>query len=399
MRRAHRLRNYLVAGAIAGTVCSTAVAAALWSDTRKTVITDPQYQMTAYTMDAPANWKFAGTIARDPGCHASAVGVKFSLQSPDGSTAIAVLPGMTWAWTTSASMQKMMEQSHCPGVDIDSAAAFLVNIAVPNLRPNAKIVSVLPLDAEGQASLATQLQQMREQNEAMARQYRLPPQKINLEGARVRLLYVRGGHPVEEQILSVVQCTESQFPAMYAQPAYVRRTCSSRTEVIYRTAPGHLDAFIDSPQLKAFNKSVQADAQWNGRVNQDAMAAFKRFQASNDRQFQAMLQKGRDDTARMLANGKAFQDQQRASTNAALAGDRAQQAAIDQSAHATALNSLDRQEFRNPNTGQVIEASNQYNHQWISSDGSTLIQTDDHTLNPNGVVYPVSQSWTELEPK
>ena len=37
--------------------------------------------------------------------------------------------------------------------------------------------------------------------------------------------------------------------------------------------------------------------------------------------------------------------------------------------------------------------------QWMSSDGSTLIQTKDHTLDPNGVVYPVSQSWTELVPK
>jgi hypothetical protein len=393
------LARCLAVGAIGVSMYGLAIASAPWAGTHKIVITDPQYQMTAFTMDAPASWKFAGTIARDPGCHASAVGLKFSLESPDDSMAISVLPGMTWAWTTSASMQKTMEQSHCAGVDIDSAAGFLVNIAVPNLRPKAKIVSVLPLDSEGQASLAAQLQQMRQQNEAMARQYRLPPQKINLEGARVRLQYVRGGHPVEEQILSVVQCTESQFPALYAQPAYMRRTCSSRTEVIYRTAPGRLDEFIDSPQLKAFNKSVQSDPQWNERVNQDAIAAFKKFQAGNDRQFQAMLQKGRDDTSRMLANGKAFQDQQRAGTNAALANDRAQQAAIDQSAHATALNSLNRQEFRNPNTGQVIEASNQYNHQWVSSDGSTLIQTDDHGFDPNGVVYPVSQSWTELEPK
>ena len=52
--------------------------------------------------------------------------------------------------------------------------------------------------------------------------------------------------------------------------------------------------------------------------------------------------------------------------------------------------------FRSPNTGQIIEASNQYNHQWMSSDGSTLIQTNDHSLDPNGRVYPVSQSWTEL---
>jgi len=52
--------------------------------------------------------------------------------------------------------------------------------------------------------------------------------------------------------------------------------------------------------------------------------------------------------------------------------------------------------FAEFHTGQVIEASNQYNHQWISSDGSTLIQTNDHSFDPNGVVNPVSTSWTEL---
>lgn len=396
-----RLRTHLIGvlGAATALTCGAALAAAPWTDTRKGVITDPQYQMTAYTLDVPADWKFAGTIARDPGCHASSAGLKFTLQSPDGVTAIAVLPGMTWAWTSSASMQKMMQQSHCPAVDIDSAAAFLVNIAVPNLRPNAKIVSVLPLDAEGQAGLAAQLQQSREQNEAMARQYHLPPQKITLEGARVRVQYLRDGHPLEEQILAVVNCVESQFPALYAQPAYTRRTCSSRTEVIYRAAAGHLDELMASPQLKAFNKSVQPSNDWITRLTQDQQAAFKKWQTANNDQFQAMLQKGRDDNARLLANGKAFQDQMRANTNSALANDRAQQAAIDASAHATALNSLDRQEFRNPATGQIIEASNQYNHQWISSDGSTLIQTNDHAFDPNGVVYPVSQSWAELVPK
>jgi hypothetical protein len=393
------MRSIGAVGSILCVVCGTAAASAPWSDTRKTVVTDPQYQMPAFTMDAPANWKFAATIARDPGCHASSFGLKFSMQSPDGTTAVAALPGMTWAWTTSPSMQKIMEQSHCPGVDIDSAAGFLVNIAVPNLRPTAKIVSVLPLEAEGQASLAAQLQQLRDQNAATARQYRLPPSKINLEGARVRLQYVRDGHAVEEQILAVVSCTESEFPALYKQPAYTRRTCASRSEVIYRAAAGHLDEFMQSPQLKAFNKSIQANSEWSARLAQDQMAAFKKMQAANNDAFQAMLQKGRDDNARLLANGRAFQDQMRASTNSALANDRAHQAAIDASAHATALNSLDRQEFRNPATGQIIEASNQYNHQWVSSDGSTLIQTDDHAFNPNGVVYPISQSWTELVPK
>jgi hypothetical protein len=82
-----------------------------------------------------------------------------------------------------------------------------------------------------------------------------------------------------------------------------------------------------------------------------------------------------------------------------MAADRAQQAGIDAAAHASVLQSLDQQEFRNPATGQIIQASSQYNHQWMSSDGTTLIQTNDHTLDPNGSVYPVSQSWTELVPK
>jgi hypothetical protein len=101
----------------------------------------------------------------------------------------------------------------------------------------------------------------------------------------------------------------------------------------------------------------------------------------------------------MLANGRAQNAARAEGTRRAMANDAATQNAIDASAHATALYSLDRQDFKNPNTGQTIEASSQFNHQWISSDGSTLIQTNDHSFDPNGQVYPVSQSWSELVPQ
>jgi hypothetical protein len=381
------------AGAVAGAAQVT------WSGTRKAEIIDPQYQMTAYTLDVPTGWKFAGTIARDPGCHASGAGLKFTVQSPDGPTAMAALPGMTWTWTTSESMKKIMESQHCPPIDIDSAAGFLINIAVPNLRPTAKIISVLPLPPAGQASLADQLQKKRQQNADMAKQFGQKPQKLSLDGARVRIQYLRDGKAVEEQLLSVVDCLESQFGAMYAQPAYMRRVCQSRSIVITRAPQGHLDELLASPQLLAFNQSVQGNHDWDARLAHDQMAAFQKFQAANNAQFQANMQKSRDDNARLLANGKAFQDNMRASTDAAMAADRSRQNAIDASAHATVLHSLDRQEFKNPTTGQTIEASNQYSHQWMSSDGSTLIQTNDHSFDPNGQVYPVSQSWTELNPK
>jgi hypothetical protein len=391
--------RFAVAAAALLTCCCATAAQVSWTGTRKAEIADPQYQMTAYTLEVPTGWKFAGTIARNPGCHASGPGLKYTIQSPDGLTAMAFLPGTTWSWTSSASMQKIMEQQHCPGVDIDSAASFLINIAVPNLHPNVKIVAVLPLLPEGQAALAAQLEKERQQNAEMARQYGQKPQKLSLDGARVRVQYQRDGQAVDEQITSVVDCFESQFAAMYAQPAYSRRTCSARSIVIYRVPKGHLDELLTSPQLLSLNKSVQASQDWNSRVARDQQAAFQKFQAANNAQFQATMQKGRDDNARLLANGKAFQDNMRASTDHALANDRAQQNAIDASAHATALYSLDRQEFKNPSTGQTIEASSQYNHQWMSSDGSTLIQTNDHSYDPNGQAYPVNQSWTELVPK
>jgi hypothetical protein len=370
-----------------------------WSGTHKAEITDPQYQMTAFTLDVPAGWKFAGTIARDPGCHSGGPGLKFTMQSPDGGTAIAALPGMYWSWTTSASLKKIMDTQHCPAIDIDSAAGFLVNIAVPNLRPHAKIVAVLPLGPAGQAALADQLEKKRQQSAQMAKQFGQAAPKLGLDGARVRIEYASGGQTIEEQLLSVVDCTETQFPAVYAQPGYMRRSCSSRNISITRAPKGQLDALLAAPQLANLNKSIQPNPAWDSRVTQAQTAAFQKFQAANNAQFQANLQKGRDDNARLLANGRAFQDNLKASTDQAMANDRARQNAIDASAHATALNSLDRQEFKNPSTGQVIEASNQYSHQWLSSDGSTLIQTNDHGYDPNGQVYPVSQSWTELTPK
>jgi hypothetical protein len=370
-----------------------------WSSTRKVEISDPQYQMTAYTLEVPAGWKFAGTIARDPGCHSNGAGLKYTIQSPDGLTAMVFLPGMTWTWTTSGSLKKIMESQHCPAIDIDSAASFLINIAVPNLHPTAKIISVLPLGPEGQAALVAQLEKKRQQNADVARQYGQTPQKLSLDGARVRVQYESGGQPVEEQILSVVDCFEVQVAALYAQPASQRRTCSSRSIVIARAPQGHLDDLLAAPQLQSLNKSIQINHDWDNRLARDQQAAFQKFQAENNRQFQATMQKGRDDNDRLLANGRAFQKSMRASTDRALANDRAQQNAIDASAHATTLYSLDRQAFKNPATGQTIEASSQYNHQWMSSDGSTLIQTNDHSYDPNGQVRPVNQSWTELVPK
>ena len=126
--------------------------------------------------------------------------------------------------------------------------------------------------------------------------------------------------------------------------------------------------------------------------------SFQQMQAASNQEFLAIQAHFKAQTQQMNNQAEQFRAQQQASTDAAMQNDRNTQAGIDHAAHQTVLYSLDRQTFVNPSTGQKIEASSQYNHQWMSSDGSTLIQTQDRTYDPNGQVYPVSQSWTELVP-
>lgn len=323
---------------------------------------DPVYQMAAYTLEVAANWRYAGAIARDRGCHAHGAGLKYTAESPDGLTAVAMLPGVAWSWSSSESMKKAMESSKCPGVDIDSAAKFLLSIAIPNLRPKAKVVAVLPLLPEGQAALASQLEKERQQNAIMAKQYNAKPQKLTLDGARVRVQYDRDGHPVEEIIAAVIDCTESTTPGVYNQPAYQQRMCFSRGTTIFRAPQGHLDELMALPQFTAFSRSVQVNPDWQNRLKRDQQAAFQKAQADNNARFQQILKDGRDANDRLLKQGKEFQDNLKGQTDRALAADRARQDAIDAAAHKTALFANDQQEFTNPATGQTVQASSMYNH-------------------------------------
>jgi len=372
-----------------------------WSSMRKADIPDPQYQMTAYTLEVPSDWKFAGTIARDPGCHSGGAGLKYTVQSPDGLTTLVQLPGVTWTWTDGAGLKAIMEKQGCPSVDIATAADFLTKMAVPNLHPDGKfkIVSVKPPEPEGQAKLAEQLEKKRQQNAEMARQYGQKPQTLSLEGAIMRVQFERDGHQIEEQVVSVIDCLETQSIAMFAQPSYRRRTCTSRGTYITRAPQGHLDEFMALPQYKDFYKGLQINHDWDNRVVADMQANFQKFQAQNNAQFQANLQQNQRNFEGQIQRGKQFQDNLRKSTDNALAADRARQDAMHESAQATVRYSLDRQVVTNPANGKSYEVSNQYNHTWVSSDGSTIIQNQDHNYDPNGRVYPVSQSWSELVPK
>jgi hypothetical protein len=279
----------------------------------------------------------------------------------------------------------------CPSnINIDTAAGLLLNIAVPNLHPHAISVVIKPLPQANQDAIKTKNQQLGAQSRSFGRQFQ--------DAARVVVEYELNGVVEEESMLTVIDCTESRSipmpggPGRPQIPGFTKRNCSSRGTYITRAPKGHLD---EAMKTRVF---PQINSQWDNRVIHDMNAAGQQYIAASNAQFKANQQYFAEQNRQMLNRGKQFQANLQDSTNRAMQNDRNNQAAIDHAAHQTALYSLDRQTFINPSTGQKIEASNQYNHQWMSSDGGTLIQTQDHSFDPNGSVYPVSQSWTELVP-
>ena len=358
-----------------------------WSTTTPETVIDGAVNMPAFTVQIPSGWRFAGMMLRPGGCHPPAVpayGLSYTALAPDGVTAYEGLPGVSWAWASDGSNPT---SAKCAAINITSASAFLLNIVVPNMRPDAKNISVVPLPQAMQSGLQAQQQALAAKATANGRQ--------TVDAARIRLAYTLNGKPVEEMLGAVVTCSESTMPAypLLHRPAMTRRNCQSTGTNIRRTPQGALDAMI-AKNLPA----PQINPAWDSMIQQNMRTGFAKWQASNNAQFQAIQQHYQHVTAGMVQRAQQQMAQTQASTNAAMAQDRATQGAIDSAAQAQVRDSLNQQIFIDPNTGQKIQTSNQFSSAWISSDGQSVSLTTDTTANPNGVVDPVRQSWTELIP-
>jgi hypothetical protein len=360
-----------------------------WSGTHTEPVKDPGLNETAFTITVPNGWKYVGMILRPSGCHAPALpadGLSWTAQSSDGVSAVGQMPGSMWMWASDGSNPAGPQ---CPPIDIATANAFLLNIAVPNLRPNATNIEVEPLKASEQQMLAQQKQQ--DANATPAYGMKI---KHLVDFGRVRLQFEDHGRLVDEQLGVVLTCQESAFPAMpmLRRPAVTKRNCLTHGTYFTRAPHGHLDEVL-AGKLPI----PQIDHQWDQDVAQRMQQAFAKWRAASDEQFRENQKHFQEQTDRMLANGRTFQANLKSQTDSAIAADRARQAATDHAAHQQVNVSLNRQDFFDPTTGQRITTSNQYMHSWVGSNG-TVVLNGDPTYDPNGEINPVRESFTELIP-
>jgi hypothetical protein len=359
-----------------------------WSGSHKAEVTDQAYGMPAYTIDVPNGWKFVGALLRPSGCHGPAVaasGLSYTTLSPDGISAYMLLPGVSW--TGSSNGYNFMGPKCPSNINIDSAAGFLLNIALPNLHRDTKSVKVMPLEEKFQTVLNANSRQAT----AQLRQSGLQGRAFE-DAAKIRVEYDLNGLAMEEQEFAVVECQQTQA-TIVMKGAYTRLICHTRGTSVIRASKGHLDEMID--HAPAFQQINQA---WDQRVIHDMQANFQQYQAASNAQFQAMTQHYAELNQAMLDRGKAFQAQQQSSFEHAQQNDRNTVNAMHQGAVRTEQFSLDRQTVINPTTGQRIETSTQFSHNWMSTDGTTVVANDDPTFDPNGVINPVRQSFVELIP-
>mgnify|MGYP001796545491 CR=1 FL=1 len=101
----------------------------------------------------------------------------------------------------------------------------------------------------GKAMVAQGVGQAGQQNAQMAARDGQPPQKLVLEGARIRIEFTKNGRVLEEILSAVINCTESRMTGLMTQPSYVYLTCASRSVVLSFAPKGPLASFRSSPHF------------------------------------------------------------------------------------------------------------------------------------------------------
>ncbi len=367
------------------------------SDGMRTVdITDPGLGMVAGSVQFPADWKFAGTVARGGGCTSNG-GIRYSAQSADGNTAFEKFPNYAWSWNSNPNFANGMRQRGCTVAPILTAADFLKEIMIPKLRPDAQIIDIGPLAPEVQVQLDAQLKQLRESSIRLGAQYGHSPEQSAwiasplLDGARARIAYVRAGQPVEEMLRAIIDCTTGHQPSGFNRPPAQTATCATRVMGLARAPKGQLDNM-----MPVFSKiALTVNPAWDQRVAQIQMQRTQQMIDESWREHNQMMQQSAAAFAAQTQRWQANEAARQASVDSSIANARAQQNAMDRSAIETEKYALGVQTVVNPTTGQTANVSNQYSHNVQRQSDGKIFQYNDPAFDPRLWADP-TQIFTEM---
>ena len=373
-------------------VCTLAHPAAAQSLTTAD-ITDPAYNVKAFTITIPAGWKFQGTVMPGPECSDISFPV-FRAYAPDGLNEIRLEP--TFNWTFHPALKNFKSPTGCMDFGHTlTAAEFLKRYEEMVASSGMHVVGPMPIAPS---------YQKRVEGVANNMNHISPTIKGSADAAAVRVETANGTFTIEQRLRVYVECRVSTQSGMAAGGG----GCSAHVDVV-RAPKGKLDALCAIVDAHDLVRTPHEDA-WLQRVmqtqaarNQDRMRQLTRQQQASS----AMLKKQADDfNASAQRNHEAFMAQQESSY-------RTHQAQMAQSASSfhssmnnanNAMNArstassdwvdyaLDQQTVNGQ--GGTVKISSAYSHTWSSTVGNQTqwFQTNDPNANPNGAL---SGNWTE----
>lgn len=339
--------------------------------------------MTALTLLIPTDWQFQGKVqyGQGTGCHANLVQLVFQATSPDGRFGIQLFPSNTWQWTDDAAMRNMMQAGNqqmarfgARGCDIlapMSADQYLRQRVLPAVRRDARAAGFEPMPD----ALQRMQQEAQQAQQVAARQ----GMRVNIraDAGRVRVNYMLSGQPVEEWV------TAMTLSMGMAGPSYNIRTGRMGQATFYSNTADHVFA-MRAPQgeldgrekfFRLIMGTVKVDPQWQARVMQ-VIANLNAQDSKGAADRSAIATKAGQDMSRMIHD--AYENQQKS---------------FDHSMANWSQYMRGVETFRNPNTGELVELTNQYEHAWSGPDG-TYVVTDSSNFNPNS---ELRGNWTRLE--
>ena len=355
-------------GTAPGTVLAAAPPAAAASGARKESIRDPGFNMTAYDVNVPANWKYEGTYVPGTSCLQTPFPV-VRAYSPDGLTEWRRYPRLDWTWTNLANPAgNAPSHPDCLNLKQEISGQEFLKYFMGVLQIAYVRDSPFP-----QAAIDQKQKFLDQLNASAASNSRIlklepPVQTASFAGAFGE--YRNGSFTIEANLMAQVDCIHAPLPAFNQKGAFVE-TCNGTVRVV-RAPKGQLAAVLarfESDHIGAFENTqwitryLTAFRQQSEQMARDRQVEFNRAQVVRAQQHQQFLATMQEGTDRSMARAN-----EAANARHMIASDWCDYA-------------LDQQTVTGP--GGTAKVSSSFNHTWTDGLGN-YFQTNDPSANPNG---------------
>lgn len=335
--------------------------------------------LLAATVLVPAGWRTEGGVVWGPhGLCGADYAAKWQAASPDGASAVLMVPMPNWSGVRSA-YPTGPESSSCPQAFHTSLRGFLEG-AAQQLFPGARALDYRGLDDE-----------IRPLREMVARLPALPPvqgyeSQITVDAGELLVGFTENGRDMRASVSAIATISRTRM-ADLLNPGRIGFESVQGTPanfVVVKAPNGQLDLGLRRRVLS----SMRFDGEWSRRVNEftarkqaeqietnrkiaeiNAAGSAARLQAS------AAAHQGRMQTLREttdIMNG-IYNDRQ-------LSSDRQQRERIE------AIRGVET--YNDPVAGRPVQLDNTYQHAWrVKGRDDTYILTNDVNFNPG--VYDI----------